>query len=641
MIGLILSVVHTCWVVNEELVLRHVSSTDYSLVPTVIGLLFGLLLVNGLLNRVAPRWMLAPAELMVIFVMTTISAIVNGQSFTQNLFPLILWPKYLGAGNRDFNQYIAHIPSFFAPQSDDLVKEMFVGSHERWRFFQPEVLKAWLVPMAFWGGYLFLLIWTMFSIGFILRKQWVDREKLNFPIIDLPVAMVREGTAGALFRDKLFAIGFGISFLVLSMNYLSGIFPAVPCINLNAFEIGKLLFVSPPATGMTPIVVCWWPYAIGLAYLIPLDISFSCWFFYVLIRVSMLLATMFGLRDAYASYSPDQFPYFQTISQGAWVGMFMAVMWGAKGHLAQVWKAVKEGRKAQVDSEEPLSYRMAFLSVVAGGVGLVTMMMLSGMRLQVALLFFAICFMAVTAMTRIYAQIAVPQFSMGIFYSTTSFVTSLTGTSGLTKPEAATLTSLYWSDFTYRQHPMGHGMESMVFADRLKQSKRTMSRIVFTSLILGIIVGMTTVMQIFYYHGAASAQVSLTPSWLGGVTWSRLLTWNASPKPVEFMVIMRMVVSAAIVLLLSWARNMWFGFPLHPVGYLFASCFAVEWIWNILLVTWAIKALVIRYGGLKLYQRSLPFFFGIALGDAVAQLVWGLILGILGVPGPTPYGPGG
>ena len=88
--------------------------------------------------------------------------------------------------------------------------------------------------------------------------------------------------------------------------------------------------------------------------------------------------------------------------------------------------------------------------------------------------------------------------------------------------------------------------------------------------------------------------------------------------------------------MLALARNVWFAFPLHPVGYAFACSYAMEYIWNIMLVTWLIKTIVIHYGGLRLYRQSLPLFFGIVVGDAVTQVAWALISTALGVR-VSPY----
>src|SRR5207248_1973387 len=37
-----------------------------------------------------------------------------------------------------------------------------------------------------------------------------------------------------------------------------------------------------------------------------------------------------------------------------------------------------------------------------------------------------------------------------------------------------------------------------------------------------------------------------------------------------------------------------------------------------IVLAWAIKTLVLRYGGMRLYRQSLPFFYGMILGDFLA-----------------------
>jgi len=36
------------------------------------------------------------------------------------------------------------------------------------------------------------------------------------------------------------------------------------------------------------------------------------------------------------------------------------------------------------------------------------------------------------------------------------------------------------------------------------------------------------------------------------------------------------------------------------------------------------KVLVLRYGGVHIYRRSISFFVGIILGDALSQALWSL-----------------
>lgn len=636
-LGLALSVVHTCWVIYEELTLMHIGApTLFTLVQTVIGILFVLLILNSALKALRPRWVFSPPEIMVVFCMTTISAIVCGSKLLHYLFPMALWPFYkpeLSGGEAT----LAHLPGFFAPRDPEVVRRFFVGGQEFWFFFRPEILKPWLLPMAFWALFLFLLLWTMLCLSSMVRRQWCDQEKIGFPIIELPVMLAKENNIGSLFSNRLLLLGFALTSALLSMNYLSSLFPFMPGIPLAENDLGTRWITASPWNSVNPLLTVWWPYAIGLCYLIPLDVSFSCWFFFVLIRVLVVVATALGWRDEGSAHILTQFPYFGNLAEGAWLGMFVIVLWNARGFLRQHGRAIRHGEKIPGDDTEAIPYRVALVGAAGGFALLVILGLAAGMRLHVALLAFSLYFIAIVVMTRMYAQIALPLFCMA-FFSFTSWTTNFVGTAGLNRAEANALTTFYWFDRTYEQLPMAHQLESLVFADRLRQSKRAMFRIILLSMTVGIVIGILTLLQIFYDRGAATARVGSDAVWLASVGWTRLQTWTQNPKPIEGAALARTAASASIVLLLTHARTLWFGFPLHPVGYLFASSFALEWgMWNVIMATWLIKALVVRYGGLHLYRRSVPFFLGLALGDAVTHFVWGIGLSLAGARGASPY----
>ena len=46
------------------------------------------------------------------------------------------------------------------------------------------------------------------------------------------------------------------------------------------------------------------------------------------------------------------------------------------------------------------------------------------------------------------------------------------------------------------------------------------------------------------------------------------------------------------------------------------------WLWPSLFVAWAVKALILRYGGLPGYRRALPIFYGLILGEFVVGGGW-------------------
>ena len=61
---------------------------------------------------------------------------------------------------------------------------------------------------------------------------------------------------------------------------------------------------------------------------------------------------------------------------------------------------------------------------------------------------------------------------------------------------------------------------------------------------------------------------------------------------------------------LTWLRGRFAWWPFHPAAIAFP---VVRYGFSLLLV-WLCKLLVIRYGGVQLYRRSLPFWYGIMVG---------------------------
>ena len=636
-LGVVLAAGHTSWIVYQEsLILRlGMSFTSFMLVHGVIAILFMMMVANSILKRFAPRFMFSPTEMMVVFSMTTLAAIISGGDLLQNLLPNLLWPYNYSAPTDLCRKLFVHVPHWFIPQDPKIIKEFFSGSHDFWRFFKPDVLHAWALPLLFWGGFLFMLAFTMLCLSSILRRQWIDNEKLTFPIIELPLTMAKSQTLGEMFRNPLLLIGFFGTAALLGVNCLSAVYPSIPGFNLNIVNLGRDWFTSPPLSGMNPIFVAWWPIAIGLCYLIPLDVSFSCWFFYVFIRLSMAFATAQGWRDPWAGLWADQFPWFRNITTGAWIGMFITVMYSARGHLKRVWHAAMTNEKAPGDEKEPMSYRFSVFGAIVGFLTLVAVTVLAGVRPHIAVLFFTIYFLAIVVMTRIYAQVAVPIFELA-HLETTIAMTGIVGTAALNPRDATILGHFHWFNRTYRQHPMGHEMESYAFAERVGNRPRSMTWVIVAALVTGITVGLLTTMQMYYRYGSPYPGFP-SPMGAGAEGWSLMTNWANNPAPPQATTIGAIAVSALIVLGLAFARNAWFGFPLHPIGYAFASSYAMEYIWAVVLLTWLIKTMVVRYGGLKLYRRSLPFFFGMILADCVVQLTWGVITSALGMRTAGPY----
>jgi hypothetical protein len=60
----------------------------------------------------------------------------------------------------------------------------------------------------------------------------------------------------------------------------------------------------------------------------------------------------------------------------------------------------------------------------------------------------------------------------------------------------------------------------------------------------------------------------------------------------------------------------------HPIGFLGASVAATHLLWFSMFLGWLFKTLALRYGGMRMFARLLPFFLGLIVGDAVNAVVW-------------------
>lgn len=85
-------------------------------------------------------------------------------------------------------------------------------------------------------------------------------------------------------------------------------------------------------------------------------------------------------------------------------------------------------------------------------------------------------------------------------------------------------------------------------------------------------------------------------------------------------------------LLLMFLRSRFLWFPFHPLGYAVTMNWSMGEIWSCILLTWLVKTVIFRYGGLKLYRRTIPFFLGLILGDFVIGGLWDILSIVINTP---------
>lgn len=614
------------WVTNSEMVTGVTEITSTALLIGAVFILFVLVLLNLLLERFMPKQALSGTEMLVIYVMFTLAMSINGIGMFGFLTTALTNPYWYATPENSWKEFYPYIPDWFAPQNQDAIKDFYLGGSS---LYTKEHLSAWATPIATWSIFTFVLLFVMFCLNAILRKRWVDQEHLAFPIAVLPIEMsVRKRRFSDYLKNKLLWIGFTIPVIIQSINSLQFYFPNLPYIKVKPFDIGYLFSTRPwNAIGWLPIA--FHPCVIGLTYFIPLDVSFSCWFFYLFRKAERVLAVMMGTSGAGAM---ARFPAIAEQGTGAWIGLTLIALWIGRHHIFAVLRSAFGSKSANINNQnEPISYRLAVIGLIAGFGFLVLFANVAGMTVWLATIFFGLFFIYMVALTRIRAEGGVI-WNFGPYINPGELLTRITGTRTLGGTNLTVLAYLQWFNLDYRCAVMPHQLEGFKIGQAAKVNMRKFGYIIIWAVVLGILSAYWNVLQMYYIKGAATPNVNPWRINMGLIPYRNLHHWLDYPSSSDFSGLNFIGAGILITFFLSFMRARFLWWIFHPIGYAVANTFIIDLIWMPMLVSWLIKSIILHYGGLKMYRRGLPFFIGLVLGDYVIACLWSIAGVILDIP---------
>ncbi len=89
--------------------------------------------------------------------------------------------------------------------------------------------------MFWWIGFYIAVFLVGAAVTIMLRKQWVEYERLTFPLAQIPLAFIDHQSAGqalpSIARQRLFWMGFSFSGVVLFWN-VAGFFNIDPRLSI-------------------------------------------------------------------------------------------------------------------------------------------------------------------------------------------------------------------------------------------------------------------------------------------------------------------------------------------------------------------------------------------------------------------------
>lgn len=572
--------------------------------------------VNTVLKLIRRSWALSPPELIIVYIMMIVASAIPTWGLVANLLPIMTGAFYYATPENNWAQLIQpHIPDWLVPNDPMAAKYFF----EALPSDQTIPWGVWIQPLLAWGALMLAVYFVMVCMMAIMRKQWVEHERLVFPLTQLPLEMVRgeEEEAQPFFKNMLMWLAFFIAFIPVCFTGLHNYYHFIPRINLV-----RALYIFRRTTVLR--IFLNFP-VIGFTYFINRDIAFSLWFFHLLSRVqtgtfNILGFSLKGHNEVFTGSSPS----VSHQGMGAMIVLVVVGLWMARKHLKAVFRKAFKGDSTVDDSDEVLSYRTAVFGMIGGGAFIGIWLNRSGMPVPIVLLFLFAAFVVFLGLARIIAEGGVGFCRAQMIPQ--PFIVYGSGTEYLS---AGTLTSLA---FTYswaadiRTTVMASSINGFKLADATRIRKKPLIWAIMLAVVIALVSSIWMTLRLAYTYGGINLQ-----GWFFGGMPRTVFNFVADKlnNPVTADIIwprwLFTGIGALVMGILMFVRYRFLWWPLHYLGFPIGDTWVMEWVWFSILLGWLFKSVILKYGGIRLYQRLKPFFLGLVLGQISCAGMWMII----------------
>ena len=597
------------------------------LMPGMVLVLFLLVALNTLLVRLRPAKAFSRTELLVVYAMMAISLGLLQQGGLPYLVAIITYPFY---GATPGNQYQTlvwpHIPMWFRTSTPESMEWLWEGKP----YGAAIPWGAWATPWLAWGTFTLALFGAMYCLAALLSRDWIHKQRLTFPLVEVPLAVKGEAerpTLGAsLMRRRILWAGFALPALFALSAWLHRFYPSFPAPDLYGMDIGMpFASMGMPWSALrdTHFSVLW--SAIGVMCLLPTEVVLSLWLFYVLYKVQLLGWASLGLSQGggRSAINPRSFASYE--EAGAYIALSLILLWQSRRFARQAWLAlVGRGPEEDAGPYAPLSGRWALLGLLLCAAFMLWFGVHCGMTWWAFVLLFVVFFTVLLGSSRLVS-------AAGVLYPDTgrygfSFLLNMLGSTAMPAPSLAVYT--YFA-FIYMQDPMNVAMPQMMNSFKLVDTARIKGRQWTGAAVVAIVAvlaaGIGGLLNMLYHKGASQLERWPFYSWADWA-FSDLSGALRSPVAPDNYLRVAVAVGAAVLtgLVLLHTYTIWW--PVSPIGFVIASTYTEDYIlWHSALIAWLLTTQLKRYGGLKLYRAFRPAFLGLILGDILSSAFFGLL----------------
>jgi hypothetical protein len=534
-------------------------------------------------------------------------------------------------------------PWFFAPKPEIAQQILAGGVPIPWAEWLPSTLWWWLL----------YVLWALFFIGLatILRRHWVDIEKVPFPqtlVAHELVKVIGKEKNDESKLSKSLSIGILIGFIFSALLFMILTFPWFPDlygwrINTCGFGATYITTDSPLASIVTLATLEKNPLYVAVLYLAPLSILFNGWFWWIVLAILTQIAFTMG----YYTALPTTNGCGRIYCGEAGIGTNLPFIWGVFGDFGLVlgiffsyWilssgyvrdtirAAIGKGELVKSHEEEAISYKAAYAMLLVSFVAIMVAFMAASLSILPALMLVFVTLLFGFVQGRYYGLIGymVPSG----FYAAAAFFKPIWPTA----PEPRTMEWTVAVSFAIMPasnaayegwaHQFLAMPSNYTLASLTGTSPKNVLKVTMFAAILTPILAIVSIIWACYTFGLNSLPgqsftwgptdrftPEFTENWPAKGTW-----W---PQALAGFL-------AAFILNYLHARFVWF--PFEAIGFLFAiDLWSMDMaLWQSALIAWIIKTLTLRIGGSKLYESTgRPIAAGFVIGFAIMCVLGGLI----------------
>jgi hypothetical protein len=628
----------------------------------VMGLFLFVVIVNGPLSRWWSRHAFSSGELTVAMAMTMISCALPSGGLMRYFPASIIMPFYHAQSNAEYLSLLERLqlptwllPSFNGDTPRQWMHDPIVrGFAYRWRADEPVPYWAWVVPAITWGIFLFSMYGALICLVTLVRRQWVDNERLPFPLAQIQIALVEQPRAGRWLNESLarrsFWIGFCCVFLLRMWNGSHEYWPQyvveIP-LKYNLHD----LFAEPP-----------WKYmdwkikeseifftAIGVSYFLSGSVAFSLWMFFLLHQL---------YRIGLGTIANDPEPYGQGDQHFGGIAAFtLMILWMGRNHWKLILAQAMRGHRPGEPRGRYLSYPFAFWSLVGCTLIMIGWLVAAGASLGGAVILVLLLLTLFMVITRIIAETGLMHGQLQIGLTRTWQILSI---EGWTHPVllktffyGAMLNSVHYDFREVVPVYASHGLkvaDATVFpretinqdSDQDRRTGRKLIVLMILSLFVGYVVSYSSMLWTEYRYEWTQDSEAKSPINVWGAADNPRLqvldptiqyekdNYNPKHDPTAHFAFGFLFTG-----FLSFMRMQYSGWPLHPIGFLMLDTFPIAYLWLSIFIGWMAKALILRFGGTNLYVSAKPLFLGLIVGESIAAGTWliaGILLSSMGLP---------